>query len=117
MRRLTSTDYSDLADALRYLTAGFDDETTEEIELDSINELPPDDTGVWLTPDPSNAVHGGDVLATSYYDHLPIGKKIQPAAIPETIREERKLAGKCLKCGELLPMSIYGLQPCVKCKC
>ncbi len=80
----------------------FDDDITEDIEIDMED----------------NAVYGGDVLSTGYYDYAgpQQPKKSSEPVISETLREERRSLGRCVKCGILLPMTIHGLQPCKECK-
>lgn len=77
---------------------GFDDEETDEIDIESIEAQ---DT---FLPG----------LATSYYDYNGPQQPRKPEPVSETLREERRKLGQCIKCGTLLPMSIHGLQPCQK---
>lgn len=83
----------------------FDDDITDDIEIEEIESLP-------------NSIYGGDVLATNYYDFVgpQQPKKPSEVVISETLREERKKLGRCVKCGILLPITIHGLQPCKECK-
>jgi len=84
---------------------GFNDEKDEEIELEDLDTLINSTLGNFSTPE--SAMPGG------YWYNGP--QQPSKPALTEILRESRKSLGQCVKCGELLPISIHGLLPCTRC--